>query len=56
VLASAPRNAAALTIAGVIACRQHDAAKARSMLERLGPRKRKALLSGCEKAGVALTP
>jgi serine/threonine-protein kinase len=56
VLASAPRNAAALTIAGVIACRQHDAAKARSMLDRLGPRKRKALLSGCEKAGVALTP
>jgi uncharacterized protein HemY len=56
VLASAPRNAAALTIAGVIACRQHDAAKARSLLERLGPRKRKALLSGCEKAGVALTP
>ncbi len=56
VLASAPRNAAALTIAGVIACRQHDVAKARSMLDRLGPRKRKALLSGCEKAGVPLAP
>ena len=56
VLEALPRNIAALTIAGVIACRQHDEAKARSLLERIGPRKRKAMLSGCEKAGITLTP
>jgi serine/threonine-protein kinase len=54
VLKTAPRNAAALTIAGLIACRNHDEAKARAILERIGPRKRKALLAGCERAGTPL--
>jgi thioredoxin-like negative regulator of GroEL len=54
ILATAPRNAAALTLGGIIACRNHDAPKARSFLERLGPRKRRALLAGCQRAGMRL--
>jgi tetratricopeptide (TPR) repeat protein len=54
ILKSAPRYAAALTLGGIIACRNHNEAKARSYLERLGPRKRRALLAGCEQAGVPL--
>jgi tetratricopeptide (TPR) repeat protein len=54
VLKTAPRNAAALTIAGLIACRNHDEPKARAILERIGPRKRKAMLAGCGRAGVPL--
>ena len=53
VLKTAPRNAAALTLGGIIACRNHDAPKARSFLERLGPRKRRALLAGCQRAGIS---
>ena len=54
VLKTAPRNLGALTLAGVIACRQHDEAKARSYLERIGPRRRKGMLAGCAKAGMPL--
>jgi serine/threonine-protein kinase len=54
ILATAPRNAAALTLGGIIACRNHDEAKARGFLERLGPRKRRALLAGCQRAGISL--
>ena len=53
-LKTAPRNVAALTMAGIIACRNHDEAKARSFLERIGPRKRKVMLAGCERAGFPL--
>jgi serine/threonine-protein kinase len=52
----APRNPQALTISGIVACRNHDAQKANAILAKLGPRKRKPMITACDKAGVPLMP
>jgi serine/threonine-protein kinase len=56
VLKTAPRNIAALGLAGIIACRSHDEAKARSYLEQIPLRKRRPMLMGCQRAGMPLEP
>ena len=55
VLKTAPRNAAALTIVGIVACQHGDAKTAQSVLHRMPPRKQRALRSTCERNGVPLT-
>lgn len=54
VLETAPRNVAALGIAGVVACKHGDAKTARSVFHRLPPRRQKSLRAGCRKAGISL--
>ncbi|HSN25852.1 MAG TPA: serine/threonine-protein kinase [Kofleriaceae bacterium] len=54
VLKTAPRNIAALTIAGIVACKEHDDRLALSTLHKLPPRKQKAMRMACEKNGVPL--
>ncbi|MBV8759665.1 MAG: serine/threonine protein kinase [Deltaproteobacteria bacterium] len=55
VLKIAPRNVAALTIVGIVACKDHDAKLAQATLHKLPPRKQKAMRTACEKNGVTLT-
>ena len=56
VLKTAPRNVAALTIVGIIACKQRDEALAQSTVHKLPPRKQKAMRMACDKNGVSLEP
>ena len=56
VLKTAPRNVAALTIVGIVACKQRDEALAQATVHRLPPRKQKAMRMACEKNGVSLEP
>ena len=53
-LKTAPRNVAALTIVGIVACKHGDAKTAQSVFHKLPPRKQKGMRAGCEKNGVTL--
>ena len=54
ILKTAPRNVAALTIAGIVACKNHDEKLALATVHKLPPRKQKAMRMACEKNGVPL--
>jgi len=54
VLKTAPRNIAALTIVGIVACKHGDTKTAQSVFHKLPPRKQKGMRTGCEKNGVTL--
>ncbi len=54
VLKTAPRNVAALTIVGIVACKQNDQTLALATVHKLPPRKQKAMRMACEKNGVPL--